>query len=385
MISPAATFNLERDNMRSVSKPPVGRFLCRLGAFAPVVLAFAFLIAGPWASDGSQQPVAGSWASGEGYHSEPTGTDLDVFTYVPMSPGLRKAGKTATFKVSYDADVPEEVRTVFQEAIDVWAKVIESTVPIEVEVKWKDLASEIKSAKPTKAIMLGQARPTAFRRDFPGAPKPDVWYPNALANRLAKKDLDPDKTDIIAAFNSKVPWYLGTDGETPRGKYDLLTVMLHELGHGLGFATSMKVQAKEAGWGIKDKESKHASPTIFDTLVKNQAGKYLVDTNVFSNPSAALYTELTGRKIYFAGKLAAAANGGAFPALHAPPAFKLGASFVHLAENAYPPGHINSLLTPSTFRAEAVHHPGPVAIGMLRDMGWGRLEAEPDLDSTTNE
>ncbi|MCE9529619.1 MAG: hypothetical protein K8T89_00535 [Planctomycetes bacterium] len=347
---------------------------------SPVLVALAFLLAGPQSIQGrlSAADGSGDWVSGNDCYSEPTGTDLDAFTYVPTTPSLRKAEKAASFKLTYDENVPQDARTVFQYAADIWAVVIESPVPITVEVKWFDVGAVVKSDNPSHAIILGQARPTGFRRDFFGAPKRDVWYPNALANKLAGKDLDPDKSDIIAAFNSKAHWYFGIDGATPRGKYDLLTVVLHEFGHGLGLATSMKVQDKEAAWGIKDKEGKNTSPTIFDTFAKNQEGEYLIDTKIFPNPSAALRAELTSRKIHFSGRLAAAANGGVLPPLHAPAAYKRGATLVHLAENAYTPGNINSLFTPSTFRAEAVHHPGPIVIGMLRDMGWGHIEAEQD-------
>ena len=349
----------------------------RIPFIAVTVLTTILILTASRPGNAIQPACANDWTAGEGFYAKPTGTDLDVFTYVPMSPGLRKADKTAEFKLIFADDVPDEARTVFQAAADIWAVLVESSVPIEVEVKWPALPLADGSSK---AMVLGQAKPTAYRRDFPGAPQRDVWYPNALANKLAKKDLDPSKTDIVATFNRNAPWYFGTDGATPRGKYDLLTIVLHEFGHGLGFASSMKVQGKEAGWGIKDQQGKQTSPTIFDTFAKSQAGKRLTDTSEIPNPSADLYKELTSRKIYFGGKLAAAANGGAFPSLHAPPAFKAGASFVHLAEDKYPPGTINSLLTPSTFRAEAIHHPGPVTIGMLRDMGWGRAKADFDAE-----
>ncbi|MCK7534680.1 MAG: hypothetical protein MZV63_28610 [Marinilabiliales bacterium] len=38
-----------------------------------------------------------------------------------------------------------------------------------------------------------------------------------------------------ATFNKEVKWYFGTDGNTPELLYDFVTVVLHEIGHGLGF------------------------------------------------------------------------------------------------------------------------------------------------------
>ena len=55
-----------------------------------------------------------------------------------------------------------------------------------------------------------------------------------MANKLSGIDLAPNDDDIVANFNSSFNWYLGTDGNAGM-QFDLMTVVLHELGHGLGF------------------------------------------------------------------------------------------------------------------------------------------------------
>lgn len=37
-------------------------------------------------------------------------------------------------------------------------------------------------------------------------------------------------------FNSNTNWYYGIDGNPPSTKYDLISTVLHEIGHGLGFS-----------------------------------------------------------------------------------------------------------------------------------------------------
>lgn len=49
----------------------------------------------------------------------------------------------------------------------------------------------------------------------------------------------PTNSDVVADFNSDLTnWYFGTAGKTPAGKFALVTVMMHELGPGLGFIPS---------------------------------------------------------------------------------------------------------------------------------------------------
>src|SRR5436309_1189783 len=71
-----------------------------------------------------------------------------------------------------------------------------------------------------------------------------TWYHQALANKLAGVD-QAAQNDINATFNSSVGsptclsigWYYGTDGNEG-GQIELFPVVLHEMGHGLGFSTT---------------------------------------------------------------------------------------------------------------------------------------------------
>jgi hypothetical protein len=101
-----------------------------------------------------------------------------------------------------------------------------STVPIQVRACWFDFGDP---------GILGGAGPVSIIRDFPSAPRTRTWYPVALANAIARTDLDPTDVDIDSAFASSFPsWYFGTDGNTPVGQWDFESVVLHEIGHGWG-------------------------------------------------------------------------------------------------------------------------------------------------------
>ena len=59
--------------------------------------------------------------------------------------------------------------------------------------------------------------------------------------------MDVGEQDIITSFNSHaaVDWYFGTDGNTPSRRRDFVSVVLHEIGHGLGFISFATVDVFE--------------------------------------------------------------------------------------------------------------------------------------------
>ena len=110
---------------------------------------------------------------------------------------------------------------------------------IVVEAQFSPLSCDANSA------ILGQAGATTVVRDFSGAPLTGTWYPVALANALAGSDFGAGTADMGAEFNSSIDnnnnclsgtnWYYGLD-HNEGGDIDFLATILHEIGHGLGFA-----------------------------------------------------------------------------------------------------------------------------------------------------
>ncbi len=240
----------------------------------------------------------------------------------------------------------------FQFAVDIWATQIASTVPIEVIATFESLAPNT----------LGSAGPNYIVRDFPGAPLSNTFYPAALANSLAGFDIftDPGDHDINASFNSVFAnWYFGTDGNTPSGQFDFVSVVLHELGHGLGFTGSASVNGAVGSLGDPDR--------IYDLFVENGSGTSIQS---FANPSAALGTQLQGDDLFMGGATVVAANGGSPAQLYAPNPFEPGSSFSHWDEDVFPAGNPNSLMTPAIGMAEAIQDPGNLTRALFEDLGW---------------
>jgi hypothetical protein len=150
---------------------------------------------------------------------------------------------------------------VIQRAAERWGTTLDTDVDIRIRASFAPLECEA-----TRGV-LGEASTITWRANFPNAPKQDVWYPIALANKLAGKDLDPVNDDIFMRFNSALDdatcfgdrgWYHGFDGKEGNDNA-LYSVVLHEIGHGLGMA----------GRGYPDFTADTTGrplPTIFDTL-----------------------------------------------------------------------------------------------------------------------
>jgi hypothetical protein len=257
--------------------------------------------------------------------------------------------QAATINVVYEG-FSAEAQASFQAAVNIWQGLLNASIPIRVKATWTPLDEGV----------LGGARAAGFL--FNTGTK--TYYPVALGQQLANTDPNPNGFDIEAVFNSSgVSWYYGT-GQAPSGQYNLASVVLHELGHGLGFADSFIVDGGVGAYGDDD-----GNPLIFDRFVVNAQGAN------FANPSTALAAQLQSNGLFFNGAQTRAANGGTPPRLYAPNPYEQGSSVAHFDEDTYGPGNPNSLMTPFLDDGESIYNPGPFTLGLFADLGWSVVTA----------
>src|SRR5690606_8119643 len=144
----------------------------------------------------------------------------------------------------------------------------------------------------------------------------NTWYPTAIADAMLGQNIDAGGADIMATFNRELDrWYFGLDGNPPSGQYDFVTVVLHELGHGLGFTGSFDVVDEEDGgeecpttengagcWGLSSTTGRQRYPLLFDRFVEDAQDVPLLDTDVYPNPSRILGDVLQSGAVYFDGE-----------------------------------------------------------------------------------
>lgn len=262
--------------------------------------------------------------------------------------------KTATFIVDY-IGFDAQSQNAFQYAVDIWETVLQSPVPIRIKATWTKLDDNV----------LGQAIWGNAYANFDNAQKLNVFYPVALAEKMAGKHLNhPDSADIVASFNSNFTWYYGTNAQTPSNRHDLVSVILHEIGHGLGFVDSYDVSNNQGSFGVQGT----GIPMIYDLPIENNAGNNLFQT--YTSPSSQLSTQLTSNGLFFDSAEAVRKNNNIRPKIYAPSTFSGGSSIAHLDEATYRAGDPNSLMTPQIGQAEAMHNPGSIVEGIFSDIGW---------------
>lgn len=241
-------------------------------------------------------------------------------------------------------------KTAFQYAVNLWAAQVHGTVPVVIEAEFNPLGGS------PSAATLGVAGFNSVLRDFTGAPVSGTWFPMPLANQITGADQDPSNADISAVFNSDVDtpavlsgadFYYGTDSN-PGSNIDFVTVVLHELGHGLGFVTL--VDSATGAWFS-------GFPDIFGRqLTRVPGGDFDTMTN------AQRLAALTSGQVFWKGPNVVAAHGGQIQ-MFAPNPYQSGSSISHWDPSNFP----NLLMEPSYWGAtQSIDRTKPA----FKDMGW---------------
>lgn len=255
----------------------------------------------------------------------------------------------------------EQRRIAFEYAAELWASRLQSPVQIRISATFDRLDCN------ATGTTLGVAGPVSVFSDFAGAPRPSTFYPSALADVLAGSDLAPDEDDIEATFNSSfgttcpfpAGWYYGLDGNASNDDSDFVTVVLHELGHGLGFITFVDVDTGQRYQGQDD---------VFMTFLLDARSGKTFDTMTAAQRRSAI--EATGSLVWngplvraASGVLTKGADGLGRVQMYAPPLAEVGSSASHWSDVLSP------LEIMEPFFETSLHEVG-LAAPALADMGW---------------
>ena len=230
---------------------------------------------------------------------------------------------------------------------------------------------------PLATGVLGSAGPGGF---YLGAD--DYVYPAALYE-AATTDCGTQDVEINASFNSSFDsWYLGTDGNPPSSKYDFFSVVMHEIGHGMGVMGSFQVSGGLGYWGFTNGIDTY--PLRYDSYewTASTGGSKMTSFSPFGTKK--LRNQLTDGSVFFGGPNVVSAMGSRLK-LFAPQPWQGGSSNSHVDEATYGPGNAESLMTPSLSNGESIHSLGPGTLGLLRDIGWETSDGGPPPTAPEND
>lgn len=265
----------------------------------------------------------------------------------------------STINVTYSTFFNAQAKEAFEKAKAVWERVLKSDIPINIDAVWSTALSR---------NTLGATSPQYFPSvNFQGALVNRAVYVRPLAEKLQRKNTNGNEPDIRMVFSAAYNWSYSADAISP-SQTDFSTVVLHEIGHGLGFTSGFFVNA---GVGSQSFTGGGGAPfpVAYDVFIQDNLDQNLVDITKYALNSAALGKALISDDLYYSSPSAVAAT-STKPKIYAPTTYSGGSSIAHLDETSYKAGSGNSLMSPIIDNLEVNLDPGPIAIGIFKDMGW---------------
>ncbi|MDR0438086.1 MAG: T9SS type A sorting domain-containing protein [Bacteroidales bacterium] len=238
-------------------------------------------------------------------------------------------------------------------ALNIWSAELIGNVPVDISVTQTVLSNP-------NALGASYATPDWFH------PATETWYPASLANQIAGYNVAPGLLDIYLEMSSTANWYYPETGNPPGNQVDWITVMLHEITHGLGFAPGINRDGRylygiwrETGYGWATFTD---HPNIFARqLYEGLSGPNLTDLNQSERAALIVSGNLyAGRP----GSHLLAANGGTRVKMYAPAIYSSGSSVSHWD---------NSVTFPTFMKYSyqgKLHTINEREIAIMQDIGW---------------
>lgn len=269
--------------------------------------------------------------------------DQTPFTPVGGNPAV-KLGDARLFALEYAANV--------------WGSRITSPVKIVIDAQFD----------PLPAGVLGACGPTTVHYNYPSAPQTNMYYVQAEANSHATFDLNPGSSDIVVYFSSNFNFYFGLDGKNPSGTYDLVTIVIHELAHGLGFLSLIDLDNTSPTYG----QLFNGRCDAFTDLLEYH-GAAVTDLCAMTN-AQRLAAVTAGSNLHWIGPkviadayaipLTSGQHASGHVEMYAPGSIQLGSSVSHFSTKVFP----NESEEPSYTGVD--HSPG-LSVSLMQDIGWG--------------
>jgi hypothetical protein len=253
---------------------------------------------------------------------------------------------------------------VFNRAAQIWGQFLDSSVTTQIAATFDDLTPCTSAGG-----VLGGAGTTSLFQNFANAPLSNTYFPGALANKIRGGDGNPG-AEIQAQFNSLVDtaclgvgtrFYYGLDNATPAGTVNLLVVVLHEIGHGLGSAS----YADEVSGAFANNVPDIWARFMYDAAQQKTWAQMTNSERASSAINSNLFWDSPSMRVAAPGYLTAGISANRVR-LYAPTTLEQGSSV----------SHFDTTATPNLLMEPAINPGVPLTLDLtrqqLRDIGWFR-------------
>ena len=280
---------------------------------------------------------------------------------------LVSAQTVSTFSFTINGTAPAGLASALNSAAQRWSNYITITVPIKVNIFFVN-----SSSYPFSGMTLANGR-----KNFTNAPVSNYIYTTALANQLAGTELNIGEHDMDIYVNLYTHFYFGT-GKPTNSQMDFITMIMHEIGHGLGFYSDGYVNSSNIGsfgnipssaifplsttfpWHGQD-----SVPSIYDKYIIKQSHNNLV--GIERNNTTMLADSIKSTLNYFDGPTFANASNGGLPVKLSggTGTFTLGVDLLHLNNTV-----CGSIMSYCWGNGDTVRAPAVWELGILKEIGW---------------
>ena len=254
-------------------------------------------------------------------------------------------------------------RTATNYGLSLWREQLVGQVPVDINISFVYIDNP---------LVIGRSynQPNFFNNGYHVPQFPNTWYSSSLWNQIVGYDATTLR-DIRLEFNTnstEFTFYFGLDGNT--FDVDYVTVLLHEVTHGLGFSSLIYWDGTTQNNGRFVYTTSNGSgaytnyPGIFDRQLYQGANGNINLTDLNQTQRAALVT--SGN--LFAGRPNSnllTANGGNRVQMFAPDPWRGGSSVSHWDWSVT---HFDNFMRHQY--AFPLHTFNARKIGIMMDMGW---------------
>lgn len=179
----------------------------------------------------------------EAVYSDTVDSDCVAGAWDDPTPIMARGGNPAT-------TLGAARRNAVARAVELLNSQVHSPTPIRIETCFANLGNQ---------NVIAQAGPRRLFRDAPGLARAGTWYASGVVATRAGTaicglgvDTPCDTPEIQIQFNTNFSnFYFGYDAGFVPGTIDIITVALHEIGHGLGFLSLINRDTESAEVGTE--------------------------------------------------------------------------------------------------------------------------------------